>query len=199
MGAVARKLICNLVESLPEESKAKARLSSKMQTKEKLGCARGGLWHPIHAHGPADAGVSKFPMDTSSQSRDSPTRSHLVPSRPSVLVLTLFTLHPQPLRLLPLRIWNLFPQHLLPVSFLPEKHCLDFSDQSCRRPPPPMTRLLLPLPYQAFSPAPESGKAEWSCYCSLVGRSEPEVLHSSMLMPHCSSAFFTHPSSTSYQ
>lgn len=146
LGAVVRNLICNLVESLPEESKAKARLSSEMQTKERLGCARGGLWHQIHAHGPADAGVSQFPMDAPSQSTDSPTRSHLVPSRPSVLVLTLFTLHPQPLRLLPLRIWNLFPQHLLPVSFLPGKHCLDFSDQSCRRLPPPMTRLLLPLP-----------------------------------------------------
>lgn len=113
MGAVARKLICNLVESLPEESKAKARLSSEMQTKERLGCARGGLWHQIHPHSLADAGVSQFPMDAPTQSTDSPTRSQLVSSRPSVLVLTLFTLHPQPLQLLPLRIWNLFPQHLL--------------------------------------------------------------------------------------
>lgn len=83
-----------------------------------------------------------------------------------------------------------------PAFLLPSR---DFSDQSCRRPPPPMTRLLLPLPQQAFSPAPESGEAEWSCYCSLVGWSEPEVPLSSMLMPHCSSALFTHPSSTSYQ
>lgn len=120
-------------------------------------------------------------MDVPSQSTDSPTRSHLVPSRPSVLVLTLLALHQQPQRLLPLRIWSLFLQHLLPASF-PGKLCLT-SLINLVVAPHPMTRLLLPLPQQAFSPAPESGEAEWSCYCSPVGQSEPEVPLSSMLMP----------------
>lgn len=65
--------------------------------------------------------------------------------------------------------------------------------------------ILLPLPHDTpsvalapegffFSPTPRSGETEWSRCCRPVGPKEPEVPFSSLLTPHCSSAFFTHPS-----
>jgi hypothetical protein len=121
-------------------------------------------------------------------------------SRPGVLVLTLLTLHPQQQRLPPLRVWSFFPKHRLPAclppSFLPSSEAaFDFFAQSC--PPPPMTRPLLPLPQKACRPAPGRGRSERSCYSCPAGPKEPEVPFSSMLTPHCSLAFFTHPCTSS--
>lgn len=194
LGAVARKLIYNLAASAWRQQGKKRGLPARKQTKAR--CARGGLWHQIHAQGGADARVSQFPTDVPSQSTDSPTRSRLVPSRPGVLVLTLLTLHPQQQRLPPLRVWSFFPKHCLPACLLPSSEAaFDFFAQSC--PPPPMTRPLLPLPQKACSPAPGRGRSERPCYSCPAGPKEPEVPFSSMLTPHCSLAFFTHPCTNS--
>lgn len=177
LGAVARKLIYNLAASARKKQGKKRGFPARKQTKAR--CARGGLWHQIHAQGGADARASQFPTDVPSQSTDSPTRSRLVPSRPSVPVLTRLALHPQQQRL-PLRVWSFFPKHRLPACLLPSSEAaFDFFAQSC--PPPPMTRPLLPLPQKACSPAPGRGRSERSCYSRPAGPKEPEVPFSSML------------------
>lgn len=103
-----------------DNARQKRGFPARKQTKAR--CARGGLWHQIHAQGGADAQVSQFLTDVPSQSTDSPTRSLLVPSRPSVPILTLLALHPQQQRLPPLRVWSFFPNTVcLPPSFLPVK------------------------------------------------------------------------------